>query len=281
MADEISIPVADPAGFKVSGSRRADFEAALSEPDHGRLEVSSTLKIHDGIRVYTERKHYDVREFERNMINLDSAKAELYPGRMPSYLGKSGDVKVNITGIPGMKAGSAKPWILVGDLFYFKDKGKLVGFGAYLLDPEREKVAEGLIEIPAGDPAGFKVLSGRTFDGKREVVAERDERRTRTYYSTQWSSHLGWEVLTTRKSMEASRGGKTDFGLARAIRSYDGRDWILVGQIMTLEGGGEDVDERKFVGRLAALICSDGKVVYGAEIHVPAGNPSGYKIVKK
>ena len=66
-----------------------------------------------------------------------------------------------------------------------------------------------------------------------------------------------------------------DFGLARADRSYGGRDWVLIGELLSLQ------KERKFVARQAALIASDGTIIHGAELLVPADDPGAVTVVKK
>ena len=243
---------------------------------YGELKASSIISLPPGITVRTERMSYDLRSFETNLIPLEMAKATIYPGGAPSPLETAKNATVRTTGVPGSGSVSGEPWTLIGDLFYFKDSRKLVGYGATLINPEREVVAEGLIEVPAGDPAAFKVLSGRTFDKNRRIVTGRDEERTRPIFSTLWSNYLDWAVLTTRSSMPSSRNSeKMDFGLAQATRTADGRDWVLIGQILALG------EERTFIARRAALIASDGTIVHGAEIHVNADDPADARVVVK
>jgi hypothetical protein len=186
------------------------------------------------------------------------------------------NVLVKVAGVPGSGSVSREPWTLIGDLFYFKDPAKLVGYGATLIAPGNEVVAEGLIELPAGDPAGFKVLAGRANDTNRRIVTGRDEQRTRPIFTTLWSNHMDWAVLTSLSSTPSARKtAKIDFGLAQASRTIDGRDWILIGQILALG------DERAFVARQAALIASDGTIVHGAEIRVNADDPADTRVVVK
>jgi len=153
----------------------------------------------------------------------------------------------------------------------------LIGFGSTLLNPDREVVAEGLIQVPAGDPAGFKLLDGRSFEKNRKVIAADDEKRTRPIFPTQISNELGWTILTTRGSWDQAETGrrKTDYGLSRAARSHDGRDWVLIGQIIGL------LDERTFIARQAALIVSDGTILHGSEIRVPADDPARAAVIQK
>gem|GEM_PF-1426990 len=251
-------------------------EGSPKESGYGPLKASSIINLHPGITVRSERMNYDLHSFEKNLIGLDMAKAVLYPGRAPSPVEMARNVNVKITGVPGAESISRNPWVLIGDLFYFKDLEKLLGYGAYLLTPENELVAEGLIEVPAGDPAAFKVLRGRTFEKSREIVTARDEERTRPIFSTLWKGHLGWDVHTTQSSTSSTwKADKIDFGLARAERNFGGRDWVLIGQIIALE------KERKFIARQAALIASDGTIIHGAEIHVNIDNPTVCTIIAK
>ncbi|MDH4198215.1 MAG: hypothetical protein OEW05_12440, partial [Candidatus Aminicenantes bacterium] len=243
------------------------------EKGYGPFKASSIINLHPGITVRTERMSYDLHSFEKSLIGLEMGKAVLYPGRAPSAVKMARDVTVRIMGVPGAESISRNPWVLIGDLFYFKDLEKLLGYGAFLLNPENELVAEGLIEVPAGDPAAFKVLRGRAFEKSRETVTARDEERTRPIFSTLWGSHLGWAVHTTQSSTQKT--DKMDFGLARAERNFGGRDWVLVGQILALE------KERKFIARQAALIASDGTIIHGAEIHVNVDDPTDYTVVVK
>ena len=246
----------------------------LKPKGYGELKASSIISLPPGITVRTERMSYDLHSFEKNLIGLEMAKAVIYPGRAPSPLEMLRNTTVRIAGVPGSDSISREPWTLIGDLFYFKDTQKLVGYGSYLINPGNEVVAEGLIEIPAGDPAGFKVLSGRTYDKNRRIATGRDEERTRPIFSTLWSNYLDWAVLTSQSSTPTYRETeKMDFGLAQASRMVDGRDWILIGQILALG------KERKFVARQAALIASDGTIVHGAEIHVNADDPADHKVV--
>jgi hypothetical protein len=246
---------------------------------YGRLKAYSTITLDEGVKVQTERTYYGLHDFEKNLIDLENAKAEiplLSPGEKDSRVKEA--LKISREAAREVQASFGEPWVLIGDLFYIRDQKKLIGFGSKLINSSREVVAEGLIEVEAGAPGGFKVLNGRTVEKNREVITAPEERRTRPIYPSLWSGHLGWKVYTTlgRYSTDSETGtDKHDFGLARAIRSYGGRDWVLIGQIITLRG------ERKFIARQAALIVSDGTIVHGDEIHVSADNPENYTLVKK
>jgi hypothetical protein len=231
----------------------------LKPMGYGELKASSFISLPPGITVRTERQSYDLYSFDRDLIALELGQAIIYPGSAPS---------------PSETARA--PWTLIGDLFYFKDPAKLVGYGAILIDPGNEVVAEGLIEVPAGDPASYRVLAGRAIDKDRRILTRRDEERTRPIFSTLWSDYLGWAVLTSLSSTPSARDAeKMDFGLAQASRTIDGRDWILIGQILGLG------NERTFVARQAVLLASDGTIVHGAELRVDADDPARSRVVVK
>lgn len=262
-----------PVSAVTAREKAAKAADSRKEKGYGALKASSIITLHPGIQVRTERMSYDLHSFEKNLIGLDMAKAVLYPGRAPSPLEMARNVSVKVAGVPGTESISREPWVLIGDLFYFKDRETLLGYGAYLLNPKNELVAEGLIEVPAGDPAAFKVLSGRTFAKSPQIVTALDEERTRPIFSNLWSSHMGWEVSTASSSTNPAN--KIDFGLARADRHFGGRDWVLIGQIISLN------KERKFIARQAALIASDGTIIHGAEIHVNVDDPTDHAVVVK
>ena len=144
-----------------------------------------------------------------------------------------------------------------------------------VIDPNRELKAQGMISMPLDDPADFELLSGKKWSEKI-IIEEKDERNTRYYYPCQINMGKGWEVLTTLHSLPSTTsGGLSDYGLAQAKLIQDGREWILIGFIMHLQ------NEKSFIARQAALINSDGKIVYGSEIKVPADDPTGAKVLKK
>jgi len=252
-------PGSEPASV---GNVAEKVEKALRDPKpkgYGELKTSSIISLPPGVTVRTERMSYGLHSFDKNLIALEMGKAVIHPGSAPSPSGTA-----------------REPWTLIGDLFYFKDPAKLLGYGAILIDPGNEVVAEGLIELPAGDPAAFKVLAGRSVDKDRRIVTGRDERRTRPVFSTLWSNYMDWAVLTTLSSTPSGRAPeKMDFGLALASRTIDGRDWVLIGQILALE------KERVFIARQAALLGSDGTIVHGAEIRVDADDPADSRVVVK
>ncbi len=247
----LQFAVEQPEG-KETGLKPETDDASIS--GYGVLKTSSRISLTHGIKVHSERTDFALGDFEKNLIDLTQAKAEIP--------------------VPGGRMFD-KPWILIGDLFFLRDQDALIGFGSTLLNPDREAVAEGFIQIPAGNPAGFKLLGGRSFEKNRKVISSEEEKRTRPIYPTQVNMGLGWTVLTTLGSWDPTAvRGKEDFGLSRAFRSLDGKDWMLIGQIISLQ------NERKFIARQAALIGSDGTLLYGAEIHVPMDDPAGAVVVQ-
>ena len=273
-APEIFVPLDDPSAFYLEERPK---RGASPGPDYGPLKIAVRIALARGITVHTERTDYDLGVFDKNLIDLEQARADIPDGtgqKAGAVRTLPGDLEKLVFVRTGQKAGAV--WTLLGDLFYFKDQEKLIGCGSVLINPGHEVVAEGLIEVPADGPARFRVLSGRTIEKSRRSIAASEERRTRPIYPVLYANHLGWEVLTTRNSADETAGtGMTDFGLARAVRSYGGREWILIGQIISLNA------QRKFLARQAALIASDGTIVYGAEILVSADNPEDHTIVRK
>ncbi len=276
--DEIIVPVENPADFQVKGTEVV--ESTTGEiPDFGPLEAQAVFRIKPNLEIQTDRKYFNTDEFDRNLIEFGRSRA-----RLPEKISSSEKEKLS----DSQKAYTAdaeniyigthtteRMWTLLGDIFWVKDQDRLIGFGALVIDPDREVKAHGLITVPLDDPSAYKVLYGKTWT-KREIIERADERNTRYYYPCQINGVQGWQVVTTlHSSPPPSIGGKSDYSLAQAERTHDGKEWILIGHIIHLE------KERKFIARQAALINSDGEIVYGSEIEVPTDDPSGTKVIKK
>jgi hypothetical protein len=211
-----------------------------------------------------------MEEFNRNLIGFGRSKAQL-----PERISSSQDKKTDAIDTYVRFLASGRKWTLLGDIFWIKNQNRLIGFGALVINPDRELKAQGLISIPLDDPADYRVLQGKTWK-KKEIIEQADERNTRYFYPCQISDVHGWEVLTTLNSSPPPiAGGRSDYSLAQATRTHDGREWILIGHIMFLQ------KEKTFLARQAALINSDGDIIYGSEIEVLADNPSGAKVIKK
>jgi hypothetical protein len=254
--DEIIVPVENPADFQVKGT--GDVESTRSDiPDYGPLEAQAVFRIKPNLEIQTDQKYFNMEEFNRNLIEF---------GRSRARLPEKNHIRNQITG---------RMWTLLGDIFWIKNQNRLIGFGALVIDPDREVKAQGLITVPLDDPAAYEVLYGKTWM-KMEIIEKADERNTRYYYPCQINGVQGWQVMTTlHSSPPPSIGGKNDYSLAQAERAYEGKEWILIGHIMLLQ------KERKFLARQAALINSDGEIIYGSEIEVPTDDPSGAKVIKK
>jgi len=235
--------------------------AALFEKgaeDHGKLDSCAVFTLRPHVQVHTARKSFSSEEFQKNCVNFEQAKAVLSEKGTLSPLYDPDQV-----------------WTLLGDIFWLKNKECLIGFGALLVDPDRKVTAQGLILVPLQDPASYKVLKGNTWE-KKPLLLPEDERRTRHYYSSLSTNVQGWAIKTIlHSSPSLSSKDKWDFSLSQAERSYEGRDWILIGQILLIR------NERRFIARQAALINSDGNIVYGDEIQVPTDDPAKYKVIKK
>jgi len=269
VGNEIILPVDNPENFEVKGARR--IEQAESElPDYGPLEAQAVFQIEPNLEIQTDRKYFSMEEFNRNLIGFGRSKAQISE-RISSSPHKKTDTYYTYV----RSLTSRRKWTLLGDLFWIKNQNRLIGFGALVIDPDREVKAQGLISVPLDDPAAYRVLQGKAWK-KKEIIEQEDERNTRHYYPCQIADVHGWEVLTTLHSGPPPvRGGKSDYSLAQATRTHDGREWILLGHIIFLR------KEKAFIARQAALINSDGDIVYGSEIEVPADNPSGTKVIKK
>jgi hypothetical protein len=251
----ILVPADNPSGFKVSED--LETAAAAGEPDHGPFEASAVFRLEQGREIETDRKYFEADEFNRNLVSFGRSRARL--------LEKSSS---------SPKSSSDRKWTLLGDIFRIRDQNRLIGYGALVFDPDRRLKARGIISLPIDDPAAFQVLQGETIE-KGPVIEKADERNTRNYYPVQINGEAGWEILTTLHSLPEPRGGGPDYSLSRAARRLDGRDWILIGHIMLLQ------KEKKFIARQAALINSDGDIIFGSEIEVPTENPSGARVIKK
>lgn len=251
VGNEIIVPVDNPENFEVKGARR--IEQAESElPDYGPLEAQAVFRIEPNLEIQTDRKYFSMEEFNRNLVGFGRSRAQLLE-----------------------KIKTGRMWTLLGDIFWIKSQNRLIGFGALVINPDRELKAQGLIIVPLDDPAAYRVLYGKTWT-KKEIIEQEDERNTRYYYPCQINGGQGWEVLTTLHSGPPPiTEGKSDYSLSQARRIHDGKEWILIGHIMFFQ------KEKTFVARQAALINSDGDIIYGSEIKVPAENPSGAKIIKK
>jgi hypothetical protein len=255
--DEILVPVDRPADFEVKGSRRID-SSRERPPDYGPLEVSGAYLIVPGVELRTARKSFDVAEFGRPVVNFQMSKAELRP----------------VSGRSENPEAPDEPWTLLGDILWLKDRGRLLGCGALMIDPERKLRARGLIAVPLGDPAAFEVLKGGALDGSR-LLLKSEERRTRHIYPTLYNGVQGWEVLTTLQSGAVKNRGKRDFSLAQAVRREGDREWILLGRLILLD------KDRRFVAREAVLIDPRGGLVYGEELRVSTDDPAEHKVVRR
>jgi len=254
--DEIVVPVDDPQNFRVKD--RSFTEATGSElPDYGLFESKAVFRIDPDVEIRTDREYFQTEEFSRNLVSFGRSRASIPEKPSTSVL----------PAVEGM-------WTLLGDIFWIKEKKLLVGSDALVVDPEREVKAYGLIEVPIENPSAFRLLQGTVWN-KGTILERENERYTRTYYSTQISGVQDWEVWTVLQSGPLRAGGGIDYGQSRAVRILDGRDWILIGQITLLP------ERRTFLARQAALIDSDGNIVFGTEIEVPTDNPAGTKVIQK
>lgn len=234
----------------------AQFE---KEPnDHGKLDAPAVFTLKPHVQVHTARKSFSIKEFQKNLVNFEEAKAVLPEKGTLSSMYDSDQV-----------------WTLLGDIIWLKNRECLIGFGALLVDPDRRVIAQGLMLVPLQDPGSYQILKGKMLEKEQTLLPE-DERRTRHYYPSLSTNVQGWSIQTTlHSSPSLSSKDKWDFSLSQAERSSMGRGWVLIGQILLVR------KERQFIARQAALINFDGGVVYGDEIHVPTDDPTKYKVIRK
>ena len=269
VANEIIVPVDNPENYEVKGPR--SFDQAESElPDYGPLEAQAVFQIEPNLEIQTDRKYFSMEKFNRNLIGFGRSKAQI-----SERTSSSPEKKTDAYDTYVRTQTSGRKWTLIGDIFWIKNQNRLIGFGALVINPDRELKAQGLISIPLDNPAAYRVLQGKAWK-KKEIIEQADERNTRYYYPCVIYGEHGWEVWSTLHSAPTSIAeGKSDYSLAQATCTHDGREWILIGHIMFLQ------KEKTFLARQAALINSDGDIVYGSEIAVPTDNPSGAKIIMR
>jgi hypothetical protein len=224
-------------------------------PDYGKLDLSVIFTLRPGLEIHSARKSYSLDEFAKNLVNFQQGKAVIHSR---SY-----------------DQNSEQPWTLLGDIFWLKKKKILIGFSAYLIDPDRKILAKGLISVPVEDPASYQLLEGSSLEETHTLLAP-EERRTRPIYSSITDNVQGWRVYTTLHSAPSlSNSDKWDFSLSQAATTVDNTEWILTGRLLLLREKGV------FIARRAVLINSAGKVVYGDELVIPAKNPAAYRIIRR
>jgi hypothetical protein len=224
-------------------------------PDHGKLDISAIFTIEPGLEVHTARKSFSIDEFEKNLVNFQQGKAVIHSR--------------------SSNQDSERQWTLLGDIFWLKKQKSLIGFGAYLIDPERKIIAKGLISVPVENPSSFRLLFGSSREEEQTLLL-REERRTRPIYSSITNNVQGWRVFTTLQSAPSlTDSDKWDFSLSQAETTVDRTEWILTGRLLLLR------KEGVFIARQAALINSEGDVFYGDELVVPTENPAEYRIIRR
>ncbi len=253
--EQIVVPVDNPEKFQKKGIGPS-VSPETESSEYGLFEANASFQIKPGVRVETDREYFDTDEFSENLVSFGRSRASL-----------SEDIS-SATQIVSRK------WTLLGDIFWLKDKNQLVGYGAILISPDRQIKVKGLISIPLDDPASYRLLHGEVRDGGR-LLEQQDEPYTRTYYSAEINGIQGWKIMTTLQSGSVQGGGGVDYSLSRATRKLEGREWILIGYIQHFP------DKKTFLARRAALICSNGDIVYGSEIEMPAETPSRAKVLLK
>ncbi len=228
-------------------------EPSLS--DHGELDISAIFTLSPGLEIHTARKSFSIDEFGENIVNFQQSKAAIH--------------------IRASDQNSERPWTLLGDIIWLKKQKSLIGFGAYLINPDRMVLAEGVISVPVDNPASYRLLDGNVMQ-ETQTLLPREERRTRPIYSSITNNVQGWRVFTTLQSAPSlTDSDKWDFSLSQAETTVDTTKWILTGRILLLR------EQGVFIARQAVLINSEGNVVYGDELVVPAENPASCRIIRR
>ena len=253
--EQIDVPVDNPEKFQIKKAGGA-ISPETESPDYGLFKANASFQIKSGVRVETDREYFETDEFSKNLISFGRSRASL-----------SED-------IPSVTQIVSRKWTLLGDIFWIKDKSQLLGVGALLIGPDRQIKVKGLISVPLDDPASYHLLQGEIRDRGR-ILEQRDEQYTRTYYPAEINGIQGWRILTTLKSGPARVGGGVDYSLSRATRLVEGKEWVLIGHIQHFP------EKKTFLARRAALISSDGKILFGSEIEVPTDAPSRAKVILK
>ena len=133
VADEIRVPVDDPASFSSEGSRLEDVHALARMPRIQTTPVYHTTFIkQDHVRIQSTRKSFDFQEIEADSLDCGSARATF-----------------------SVPEGA---WILTGHLIWNKRRKTITGRKARLVDQDDMLIAEGeAITIPLERPQDFQV----------------------------------------------------------------------------------------------------------------------------
>lgn len=132
VADEITVPIGDPGGFKVKGSRLTSREVqAILEEETKTVPLSASGRIKiQGCWVTTERTIPDLRSA---VIDFDKAEAE----------------------IPD----DGKVWVLVGRLILIQNGRNFIVMDGRLIRPDGQTAAEApFMMVPIDDPGSFRVI---------------------------------------------------------------------------------------------------------------------------
>ncbi|GEM_PF-1327856 len=133
VADEIRVPVDDPASFSSEGSRLEDVHALARLPRIQTAPVYHTTFINqDNVRIQSTRNSFDFQEIEADSLDCGSAKATF-----------------------SVPEGA---WILTGHLIWNKRRKTITGRKARLVDQDDMLIAESeTITIPFERPQDFQV----------------------------------------------------------------------------------------------------------------------------
>lgn len=131
VADQIVVPIDNPAAFEVTGSKleSKEVQIILAEKVETKIPDKDGIKI-QGCRVFSERA---ISDLEAGVIDFGDARAE-----------------IPIKG---------KIWVLMGHLILLQNNRSFIATDARLINPDGHTVAHGpLLMVPIDEPQTFQVL---------------------------------------------------------------------------------------------------------------------------
>jgi hypothetical protein len=136
-ADEIRVPVKDPAAYTTSGGKAGPSPAPTAEiPPVLEAKYKISFNLDGGGWIHSSRTQFRMEEVSAEAVDFDDAKAVL-PG-------------------PGGR------WILTGRLVLLKSQGSIVGREAVLLNAEGKVAAEAaILMVPVKNPENFSIVKAR------------------------------------------------------------------------------------------------------------------------
>jgi hypothetical protein len=140
VAEEITVPVDDPAAFRVKGSRLADTEAA--EPDS---KTNAAVSSAPPVRPESE-SHEKTLELENGVKVHGASLGKIGPEELRQSLVEFGQARVEIPGRDGT-------WVLTGIVRWIRSGNLFLGDKATLTDPHGNvRAKDASIVVPMKNP---------------------------------------------------------------------------------------------------------------------------------